>query len=111
MEDREAVVDVASQAAARGKEHINSHQPGGEVKLLLCGHTEGVCGRVGTADQPHSLNSSVVFFHAGAVCVLVDLHRDEVRCDGNHQSIPDDSQDANGFQDLQPNSCRRGEGW
>lgn len=111
MEDREAVVDVTSQAAARGKEHINAHQPSGEVKLLLCGHAEGVCRKVGTADQPHSLNSSVVFFHAGAVCVLVDLHRDEVRCDGNHQSIPDDSQDADGFQDLQPNSCRRGEDW
>lgn len=38
VEDREAVVDVASQAAARGKEHISSHQPSGEVKLLLCGH-------------------------------------------------------------------------
>lgn len=39
----------------------------------------------------HSLHARAVFHHAGAVCVLVDLHGNEVGCDGDHQSIPNDS--------------------
>ena len=60
------------------------------------------------AGRQYSLHASAVCCHAGAVHVLVDLHRNEVGRDGNHQPIPDDSQDADGLQELQPDSCGRG---
>lgn len=62
---------------------------------------------VGRADGQHSLHTSAVLSHAGAVHVLVDQHGDEVGGDGDHQPIPDDSQDADGLQDQQPDSCGR----
>lgn len=60
--------------------------------------------------RQHSLHTGAVCCHAGAVGVLVDLHGDEVGRDGDNQCVPDDGQDPDGLQNLQPDSCRRGAG-
>lgn len=53
--------------------------------------------RAGTVPELNSLHAGVVLPRAGAVYVLVDLHRDEVRGDGDHQPVSDDGQGADGL--------------
>lgn len=79
---------------------------GGDTVGTWQGHGRNTAGTRTEAGQ-HSLQAGAVAQHAGAVRVLVDLQRDEVGGDGDHQPVPDDSQDANGLQDLQPDPCRR----